>query len=121
MTSITEDLRGRFRELHQQRCSAIPNLWDAGNAKLLEHQGFKAVRHSADYAWSQGQRDTQLSLSKVLEHLRQMVRATSLPVRPSNSWRGRTSIGSAGSTYMAAKNGRSHDGSVWPNYLTPTR
>jgi len=81
MTLNTENLRGRFREMHQHGCFVIPNPWDVGSAKTLAHLGFKAIATtSAGYAWSQGQSDTQLNLSTVLEHLRQMVKATHLPV-----------------------------------------
>ena len=73
--------RRTFRQLHQSGCFAIPNPWDVGSARYLEHLGFKALATtSSGAAWSRGQADGQMQLEAVLEHLREMVAATSLPV-----------------------------------------
>jgi len=80
MSSIT-DRRRRFRALHEQGCFPIPNPWDTGSARLLAQLGFQAVATtSSGFAWSQGCADGALSRERTLEHLRQMVAATPLPV-----------------------------------------
>jgi 2-methylisocitrate lyase-like PEP mutase family enzyme len=59
----------------------IPNPWDAGSARWLEHLGFKAVATtSSGFAWSQARPDNGVEREAVLAHLRTMVGATSLPV-----------------------------------------
>ncbi len=42
MPSITEKRRV-FRDLHKQGCFVIPNPWDVGSARYLQHLGFKAL------------------------------------------------------------------------------
>src|SRR5260370_1233658 len=48
-----------FRALHERDGAfIIPNPWDIGTARLLEHLGFEALATtSAGYAFSAGQRD----------------------------------------------------------------
>ena len=73
--------RRTFRQLHESGCFAIPNPWDIGSARYLEHLGFKALATtSSGAAWSRAQADGQMQLEAVLQHLREMVGATSLPV-----------------------------------------
>lgn len=72
-----------FRALHADGCFLLPNPWDAGAAVLLEHLGFKAIAStSAGYAFSQALPDAVDALTRddVLAHLRQLTRATALPV-----------------------------------------
>jgi 2-methylisocitrate lyase-like PEP mutase family enzyme len=70
-----------FRQLHASGCFAIPNPWDTGSARYLEHLGFKALATtSSGAAWSHAQADGQMPLESVLDHLREMVDATSLPL-----------------------------------------
>jgi 2-methylisocitrate lyase-like PEP mutase family enzyme len=38
-----DERRQTFRELHRSGCFAIPNPWDIGSARYLEHLGFKAL------------------------------------------------------------------------------
>ncbi len=33
----------RFRELHQSELLILPNAWDAGSARIIEHAGAKAI------------------------------------------------------------------------------
>ncbi|MFY9609340.1 MAG: isocitrate lyase/phosphoenolpyruvate mutase family protein [Blastocatellia bacterium] len=71
-----------FRALHQ-RASAfiIPNPWDIGTARLLAHLGFEALATtSAGFAFSIGQRDNTVGRDKMMEHVREIVSATDLPV-----------------------------------------
>ena len=35
-----------FRKLHEDGCFLLPNPWDAGSARALQHLGFKADRKS---------------------------------------------------------------------------
>lgn len=73
--------RAAFRQLHASGCFALPNPWDAGSARYLAQRGFKALAStSSGAAWSQGCADGQMTLEAVLQHLRELVAATELPV-----------------------------------------
>src|ERR1700760_428223 len=73
--------RRQFKKLHEAGCFVLPNPWDRGSARYLQGLGFKALATtSAGYAWSIGLADGALTLSDVLEHLREMVQATDLPI-----------------------------------------
>jgi 2-methylisocitrate lyase-like PEP mutase family enzyme len=73
--------RSAFRALHEHGCFVIPNPWDRGGARRLEKLGFKAIAStSAGYAWSRGRDDGDLTCDEVLDHLRDLCGATSLPV-----------------------------------------
>ena len=75
------DKRRTFRTLHEQGCFVIPNPWDVGTARYLEHLGFKALAStSAGYAFAQGLPDNAVSRDMVLAHLREIVNATDVPV-----------------------------------------
>lgn len=71
-----------FRELHaRDRAFLIPNPWDVGTAKILEHLGFEALATtSAGYAFSVGHRDNTLKREQVLDHIADIANATALPV-----------------------------------------
>lgn len=71
----------QFRALHEAGCFVMPNPWDAGSARVLEHLGARALATtSAGFAWTRGQADTRAPLGAVLEHLRAVVDAVSVPV-----------------------------------------
>jgi len=77
-TSIKE-----FHRLHSSGCFILPNPWDVGSAVYLESLGFKALATtSGGFAFSKGLPDsaTAVSLDLTLDHLREIVGATSLPV-----------------------------------------
>ncbi|WP_449412642.1 isocitrate lyase/PEP mutase family protein [Pandoraea soli] len=81
MPRSTVEKRVAFRELHRAGCFVIPNPWDAGSARYLEHAGFKAIAStSSGFAWSTGQPDNGVTRDTVLAHLRTLVDATDLPV-----------------------------------------
>lgn len=81
MPRSTAEKRAAFRELHLAGCFVIPNPWDAGSAKYLEHAGFKAIAStSSGFAWSTGRPDNGVTRETVLAHLRTLVEATDLPV-----------------------------------------
>ena len=81
MESTIAERRQRFRELHQSGCFAIPNPWDIGSARYLQHLGFKALATtSAGFAFSRGLPDNGVPRDMMLDHIRELVEATDLPV-----------------------------------------
>ena len=76
-----EGKRRKFRQLHDSGCFAIPNPWDIGTAKYLEHLGFKAIATtSAGFAFSRGLADGSVKRDDMLAHIRELVEATDIPV-----------------------------------------
>lgn len=71
-----------FAALHARKGAfVIPNPWDAGSARLLEHLGFQALATtSAGYAFSCGNRDNTTGREATLAHASVIVAATDLPV-----------------------------------------
>ena len=80
------DLRARreaFRTLHERGCFVIPNPWDVGSARYLQHLGFKALATtSAGFAFSQGlpDNDIAVSIDRSLAHIAEICAAVDLPV-----------------------------------------
>lgn len=73
--------RAAFRKLHESECFALPNPWDVGSARLLQHIGFQAVAStSSGYAWSTGRPDYAVSRAEVIHHLTSLCNAIDLPV-----------------------------------------
>lgn len=71
----------QFAALHKSGCFVLPNPWDVGSAIYLEHAGFKALATtSAGVAFAQGLPDGGVRLDAMLDHFRDIVAATSLPV-----------------------------------------
>ncbi len=72
----------RFGALHgREGAFVIPNVWDAGSARLLAALGFEALATtSAGFANSLGRLDGQMTRDEVVEHCRQLSAATDLPV-----------------------------------------
>ncbi len=72
----------RFRALHARTGAfVIPNPWDAGSARLLEHLGFEALATtSAGFAFSLGMPDTTVDRETMLRHISALTSATELPV-----------------------------------------
>ena len=80
MPTIAER-RQTFRDLHRSGCFAIPNPWDIGSACYLQHLGFKAIATtSAGFAFSRGLPDGAVGRDMMLDHIREIVEATDLPV-----------------------------------------
>jgi 2-methylisocitrate lyase-like PEP mutase family enzyme len=71
-----------FQELHQgSELLLIPNPWDAGSARMLEHLGFKALATSSSaFAATLGRRDGFISREELFDHARSLAAATNLPV-----------------------------------------
>jgi 2-methylisocitrate lyase-like PEP mutase family enzyme len=69
-----------FRDLHETTF-IIPNPWDIGTAKLMETLGFKALATtSAGFAFSRGLPDGGVPFDVMIEHCKEIVAATDLPV-----------------------------------------
>ena len=76
-----DERRQTFRELHRGGCFAIPNPWDIGSARYLQHLGFKAIATtSAGFAFSRGLPDGSVGRDEMLGHIKELVDATDLPV-----------------------------------------
>src|SRR5437879_10561971 len=76
-----EERREKFRKLHESGCFAIPNPWDIGTAKYLQHLGFKAIATtSAGFAFSCGLSDGSVKRDDMIAHIRELVEATDIPV-----------------------------------------
>lgn len=70
-----------FRDLHATGCFAIPNPWDIGSARYLQHLEFKAIATtSAGFAFSRGLPDNAVPRDVMLSHIREIVEATDIPV-----------------------------------------
>ena len=73
--------RAAFRRLHSQGCFVLPNPWDRGSARLLQHLGFSALAStSSGAAWTSGRPDYAVTREDALFHLAQLCAATDLPV-----------------------------------------
>lgn len=80
MPSVAEKRRS-FRQLHASGCFVIPNPWDVGTARYLQHLGFKALATtSAGVAFAQGRPDGAVGLEAMLAHIRELVAASDLPL-----------------------------------------
>ena len=80
-TSTVAERRSAFWALHSEGCFVIPNPWDIGSARYLQHLGFKAIATtSAGFAFSRGLADGKVGRDAMLAHIRELVEATNLPV-----------------------------------------
>jgi len=80
---MTTQQRQAFRTLHEGGCFVIPNPWDVGSARYLQHLGFPALATtSAGFAFSQGLPDSEqaVSLDRSLAHIADIAAAVDLPV-----------------------------------------
>lgn len=80
---LSQAEKGRhFHELHyRKRAFIIPNPWDIGTARLLQHLRFEALATtSMGYAFSLGKPDTTVGREAMLAHLAAIASATDLPV-----------------------------------------
>jgi 2-methylisocitrate lyase-like PEP mutase family enzyme len=71
-----------FAALHVKKDGFIlPNPWDVGSARILQHHGFKALAtSSAAFANRIGRADYRISRDEALAHCREIAEATDLPV-----------------------------------------
>src|SRR5215472_8713192 len=77
--------RQAYRKLHESGCFIIPNPWDVGSARYLQHLGFPALATtSAGFAFSQGLPDSNheliVSREQSLTHISAITAAVDLPV-----------------------------------------
>ena len=81
MTRSIADRRAAFRALHDNGCFVLPNPWDVGSARMMQHLGFKAIAStSAGFAWSTGRADNKVTCDDVVGHLAGLCAAVDLPV-----------------------------------------
>ena len=82
-SSTQQSAIARFRKLHASGCFVIPNPWDAGTARYLQHLGFEALATtSAGFAFTRGLPDEVAAIPRdaMLAHIREVAAATPLPV-----------------------------------------
>jgi 2-methylisocitrate lyase-like PEP mutase family enzyme len=77
--------RKAFRALHERGCFVIPNPWDVGSARYLQHLGFPALATtSAGFAFSQGLPDSNddvvIARDRSLAYIASVTAAVDLPV-----------------------------------------
>jgi len=81
MAVSTADKRATFRKMHESGCFVLPNPFDVGSARALQHLGFKALAStSAGFAWTIGKADNHVTLDEVCDHLIALCAAVDLPV-----------------------------------------
>lgn len=81
MAVTTSDKRATFRKMHESGCFVLPNPFDVGSARALQHLGFKALAStSAGFAWTIGKADNRVTLDDVCTHLAALCEAVDLPV-----------------------------------------
>jgi 2-methylisocitrate lyase-like PEP mutase family enzyme len=81
MTRTVIEKRAAFRALHEKGCFVLPNPWDVGSARMLQHLGFAALAStSSGYAWTMGRPDYAVTRADVLQHLTSLCDAVDLPV-----------------------------------------
>src|SRR5262245_51838628 len=79
----TAERRRTFRTLHERGCFVMPNPWDVGSARYLQHLGFPALATtSAGAAFGLGLPDSDLFRTRdpMLAHIRTIAQASDLPV-----------------------------------------
>ena len=70
MPVSTADKRATFKKMHASGCFIIPNPFDVGSAKALQHLGFKALAStSAGFAWTIAKADNRVTVDDVCDHL----------------------------------------------------
>ena len=81
MPLTTADKRAAFHKMHESGCFVLPNPFDVGSAKALQHLGFKAIAStSAGFAWTMGKADNRVTVDEVCDHLAALCAAVDLPV-----------------------------------------
>jgi 2-methylisocitrate lyase-like PEP mutase family enzyme len=79
--SSVGERRAAFKQLHWSGCFVIPNPWDAGTARYLEHVGFPALATtSSGMAFARARPDGGVTVDEVIAHIATIVEATDLPV-----------------------------------------
>jgi 2-methylisocitrate lyase-like PEP mutase family enzyme len=76
------ELGRTFRALHESGLLILPNAWDAGSARIIEHAGAKAIAtSSAAVAWAHGYPDGEaIPPETLLSTVRSIARVVDVPV-----------------------------------------
>lgn len=79
---MTQALTARFLELHHGDAPLlVPNPWDAGSAKILQHLGFQALATtSSGLASTLGRLDGAVTREETLAHAAALVAAVEVPI-----------------------------------------
>ena len=81
MSKSLAEVRARFRALHERGCFVLPNPWDVGSARVLQHLGFQALAStSSGFAWTTGRPDYAVTRDDVVAHLAALVSAVDIPI-----------------------------------------
>jgi 2-methylisocitrate lyase-like PEP mutase family enzyme len=82
VSTASPERRERFRELHaREQLFVMPNPWDVGSARLLQHSGFDALATtSAGFAWSLGKLDQRVTRNELVAHVAELTAAISVPL-----------------------------------------
>jgi 2-methylisocitrate lyase-like PEP mutase family enzyme len=74
-------VRARFRELHTSGTFVLPNPWDVGSARILEHLGFEALATtSSGFAATLGRLDQHVTRDELVAHVAAITAAVAIPV-----------------------------------------
>jgi 2-methylisocitrate lyase-like PEP mutase family enzyme len=79
----TDEKRATFRRLHERGCFVLPNPWDVGSARYLQHLGFPALATtSAGAAFALGLPDSDRAVGcdVMLAHVEALAAATDVPL-----------------------------------------
>jgi 2-methylisocitrate lyase-like PEP mutase family enzyme len=77
----TAEKRREFQRLHAGGCFVIPNPFDVGTARYLQHMGAKALATtSAGFAWTRGLGDGAVPREAVLAHIAELAAAVDVPL-----------------------------------------
>jgi 2-methylisocitrate lyase-like PEP mutase family enzyme len=78
---MSNDVRQRFRELHDDGIFVMPNPWDVGTARLLASVGFPALATtSSGHAATLGRKDQEVTLDELVAHVVAIVEAVDVPL-----------------------------------------
>lgn len=81
MTEAMSILRDRFRSLHHSGTFVLPNPWDVGSARILEHLGFPALATtSAGFAAALGRLDQHTTRDQLVDHVGSICAAVAVPL-----------------------------------------
>jgi 2-methylisocitrate lyase-like PEP mutase family enzyme len=107
MPADPASLRTTFRRLHERGCFVMPNPWDVGSARALQHLGFPALATtSAGMAFSLGLPDGGVPRAVVLDHVRAIAGAADVPVNADfESGFGGDAVGVAESVRLCVETG----------------
>ena len=73
--------RAQFRRLHESGCFVIPNPWDLGSARYLQHLGFKALAStSSGFAWTIAKPDNKVRVEQIVSHLSVLANGVDVPL-----------------------------------------